>query len=281
MKLNPFNKKSTGYYDKVRADHEQLSRQLATAKKELIEAEEQHTREREKQTRLRDAAGSMSMNVPPAASAHWPVFTAAHQRVDQLKSQVTNLEGQMRPLQRVLDAPEAFAQARKTLDELIAQSKASTANVETTESQIAKLNTRKADLEARITAETKSASQTLLEGEGEFVVPESLTKLEVELRIARSSLADLQSKRDMASAKLGDLPAAIREAERTFIHCRADVAEIELYEQLMPVMSAVARASAARRETSYRHDESRFEIEIPRELVGIAQAALADEVPAT
>ena len=50
-------------------------------------------------------------------------------------------------------------------------------------------------------------------------------------------------------------------------------------EQLMPVMSAVARASAARRETSYRHDESRFEIEIPRELVEVAQAALASEVP--
>lgn len=26
MKLNPFNKKSSAYYDKVRADHEQLSR---------------------------------------------------------------------------------------------------------------------------------------------------------------------------------------------------------------------------------------------------------------
>lgn len=281
MKLNPFNKKSAGYFDKIKADHNQLSRQLAATKMELIEAEAQHAREREKQTRLRDAGGSMSMNVPPAASAHWPVFSAAHQRVDHLKSQVSNLEGQMRPLQRVLNAPEAFAQARKTLDELIAQSKASTANVETTDSQIAKLNKRIADLEARIATETKSASQALLEGEGEFVIPESLTKLEVELRIARSSLADLQSKRDMASSKLGDLPAAIRDAERTFIHCRADVAEIELYEQLMPVMNAVARASAARRETSYRHDESRFEIEIPRELVEIAQAALAEEVPAT
>mgnify|MGYP004703855701 CR=1 FL=1 len=121
----------------------------------------------------------------------------------------------------------------------------------------------------------------MLNNEVEFVVPESLTRLEAELRIGRSSLADLQNKCDTASAKLGDLPAAIREAERTFIHSRAVVVEIDLYEQLMPVMNAVARASAARRETSYRHDETRFEIEIPRELVEIAQAALADEVPAT
>lgn len=278
MKLNPFNKKPTAYYDKVKADHDQLSRQLAAVKKDLVEAEAEYARESEKQTRLRDAGGSMSMNVPPAAIAHWPVFTAAHQRVDHLKSQVSNLEGQMRPLQHVLNAPEAFAQARKTLDELIAQSKTSTAHVETTDSQIAKLNKRIANLEIRITAETKSASQTLLEGDGEFVVPESLTKLEVELRIAGSSLTDLQSKRAMASAKLGDLPAAIRDAERTFIHCRADVAEIELYEQMMPVMSAVARASAARRETNYCHDETRFEIEIPRELVEAAQATLATEM---
>jgi chromosome segregation ATPase len=281
MKLNPFNKKSTGYYEKVKTEHEQLGRQLAAAKKELIDAEAQHAQEKEKQTRLRDAAGSMSMNPPPAAKAHWPVFCAAHERVDQLKSQVSNLESQMRPLKHVLDAPDAFADARKRLAELIAQSKANTADVGTTDAQIAKISKRIADLEARIADETKSASKILLEGEGEFVVPESLTKLEVELRIARSSLADLQGKRDTASAKLGDLPPAIREAERTFIHCRANVAEIELYEQLMPVMSAVARASAARRETSYRHDESRFEIEIPRALVETAQADLAAEMSAS
>jgi hypothetical protein len=73
----------------------------------------------------------------------------------------------------------------------------------------------------------------------------------------------------------------IREAERVFIGCRADMTEIELYEQLMPVMNLFARASAARRQSDYHHDEERFEIEIPRELVEIAQAALADEVPAT
>lgn len=281
MKLNPFNKKSTAYCDKVRADHEQLNRQLAAAKKELLEAEAHHAREREKQTRLRDAAGSMSMNTPPAAKAHWPVLCAAHEREDELKSQVSNLERQLRPLQRVLDAPQAFASARKHLAELIAQRKTSAADVETVDAQIAKLNKRIADIEGRIAAETRSASQALLEGEDEFVVPELLTKFEMELRIARSSLADLQSKRDTANAKLGDLPVLIREAERNFIHCRADLAEIELYEQLMPVMSAVARASAARRETSYSHNEDRFEIEIPRDLVEAAQAALADEVLTT
>jgi septal ring factor EnvC (AmiA/AmiB activator) len=278
MKLNPFNKKSSAYYDKVKAEHDQLRRQLASVNKELIDAEQQHAQERDHQTRLRDAAGKMSMNTPPAAKAHWPVLCAAHEKVDRLKSQASSLESQIRPLLRVLDAPDAFAQAKKKLDDLVAQNKAHSAEVETTDRQIAKLNKRIADLEIRISTETKSASQTLIDGDGEFVVPESLTKLEMELRIVRSSLADLQSTRDMASAKLGDLPVAMREAERTFIHCRAVVAEIELYEQLMPAMSAVARASAARRETSYHHNETRFEIEIPRNLVEIAQADLAAEM---
>ena len=50
MKLNPFNKKPTAYYDKVKADHDQLSRQLAAVKKDLAEAEAQYARESEKQT---------------------------------------------------------------------------------------------------------------------------------------------------------------------------------------------------------------------------------------
>jgi len=281
MKLNPFNKKSSAYYGKIKAEHDQLRRQLAFVNKELIDAEQQHAKERDHQTRLRDAAGKMSMNTPPAAKAHWPVLCAAHEKADRLKSQASSLESQIRPLLRVLDAPDAFAQAKKKLDDLVALNKAQSAEVEKADALIAKINQRVTELETRIAAETQSAAQMMLNNEVEFVVPESLTRLEAELRIGRSSLADLQSKRDTASAKLGDLPAAIREAERTFIHCRAVVVEIELYEQLMPVMNAVARASAARRETSYRHDETRFEIEIPRELVEIAQAALADEVPAT
>lgn len=280
MKLNPFSKKSSAYYDKVKAEHDQLSRQLAALTKELNEAEAQHAKERDKQTRLRDAAGSLSMSTPPAAKAHWPVLCAIHERVTRLKDQVSSLETQLRPLARVLNAPEAFAQARKALDDLVAQRNAHTADIEMADAQSAKLQKRIADLETRIAAETQSAAQTMLNDEAEFVVPESLTKLEAELRIARSSLANLQGKRDAVCAKARDLPEAMRDAEGTFIRCRVVVAEIELYEQLLPVMNLVARASAARREISYRHDETRFEIEIPRELIESAQTALATEMHA-
>lgn len=162
---------------------------------------------------------------------------------------------------------------------MIAQHKALTAEAQTLDGQLTKIEKRVADLEARIAAETKSASQTLLDTEGDFVVPETLTKLEVELRITRASLADLQSQRDAVHAQLDQLPNAGREARDNFIRCRAAMAEVELYEQLMPVMNAVARASAVRRQISYHHDESHFVIEIPRALMEAAGADLTAEMP--
>ena len=119
----------------------------------------------------------------------------------------------------------------------------------------------------------------LLDADGESSVPEALTGLEAELRLGKSSLAELEGKRGTLLAELRELPMAIREAERVFIGCRADVVEIELYEQLMPAMNLFARASAARRQNDYRHDETRSETEIPRDLIEPADLALAAELP--
>ena len=280
MKLNPFSKKSNLFLDKVKAEHDALNLELAPLKVELAEAEAEHAAAREKQTRLRDAAGSLSMNTPPAAKAHWPILCEANQRMERLKSKVSNLESQLRPLQQVLATPERFALARKQLDDLMAQLKALTAEVQTVDGQLTKIAKRVTDLEARIATQTKSASRTLLDTEAEFVVPETLTKLDVELRITRASQAELERQRDAVQAQLGELPDAVREARNNFIHCRAALTEIELYEQLMPVMNAMARASAARRQISYHHDESRFPVEIPRALIEAAGDALAAEMPA-
>lgn len=280
MKLNPFSKKSNPYLDKIKSEHDALNLELMPLKAELAEAEAEHAAAREKQNRLRDAAGSLSMNTPPAAKAHWPILCEANQRMERLKSKVSNLESQLRPLQQVLATPERFAVARKQLDDLIAQRKALTAEGQTVDGQLTKIAKRLTDLEARIAAETKSASRTLLDTEAEFVVPETLTKLEVELRITRASQSELERQRDAVQAQLGGLPDAVRKARDHFIHCRAAMAEIELHEQLMPVMNALARASAARRQIHYHHDESRFPVEIPRALIEAASDALAAEMPA-
>jgi chromosome segregation ATPase len=165
MKLNPFSKKSNPYLDKIKSEHDALNLELMPLKAELAEAEAEHAAAREKQNRLREAAGSLSMNTPPAAKAHWPILCEANQRMERLKSKVSNLESQLRPLQQVLATPERFAVARKQLDDLMAQRKAFTAEVQTVDGQLTKITKRLADLEARIAVETKSASRALLDTE--------------------------------------------------------------------------------------------------------------------
>lgn len=280
MKLNPFSKKPTPYLDKIKAEYDALTLELAPLKAELAEAEAEHAAACEKQSRLRDAAGSLSMSTPPAAKAHWPILCEANQRMERLKSKVSNLESQLRPLQQVLDTPERFAVARKQLDDLIAQRKALTTEAQTVDGQLTKIAKRLANLEARIAVETKAASRALLDTEAEFIVPETLTKLEVELRITRSSQAELERQRDATEGQLAGLPDAVRKARDHFIHCRAAMAEIELYEQLAPIMSALARASVARRQNDYHHDQRSFPVEIPRGLIEAASDALAAEMPA-
>ena len=279
MKLNPFNKKSTAQYDKVRAEYDKLDREIATAREELQKAEADHERKRRRHHELTQR-GSMYSAAPDEAQASIAASAASH-RVGDIKGEIGQLESRIRPLRRIALAPEQFAKAKKSLDDLIAGQATINGELEKVKVLIAKVGRRVTDAEARIATETQSARQQMLDADGEFVVPESLTKLEAELRLAQSSLAELEGKRDALLAKLQEFPGAIRDAERVFIGCRADMTEIELYEQLMPVMNLFARASAARRECDYHHDEDRFEIEIPRDLVETAQAALAEEVPST
>ena len=152
------------------------------------------------------------------------------------------------------------------------------AESEKTAALITKLNQRVADLERRIASETQSATATLLNDEGDFVVPEVLTRLEAELRLAKTSLADLHGKQAALQQQCQELPAAIREAEQQVTWYRAITTEIELYEQLQPVMPALARASVARRQTGALRDARRFEIEIPPEWLESAEAGLAAEL---
>ncbi|MDR1423361.1 MAG: hypothetical protein LBI92_01960 [Azoarcus sp.] len=280
MKLNPFSKKTaTGYYDRIKAEHDQLEHDLSALQTELAEAKEEHAQKREKYERLHNAGGSLSMNTPPAAKAFWPEYNEAAQRVSQLESRVSTLDDRLRPLRSILKAPAAFTEAKHKLAALLAQRKTATADLEIVDAQLAKLQQRVTGLETRIAAETKAASQTLLASEGEFVVPESLSRLESELRIVKASVADQKVERGTLTTVLDGLPEAIRQARHAFVHYRASVEEIALYEQLTPVMNIVARASAAKRESGSRHSESTFEIEIPSEWVKTAGETLAAEMP--
>jgi len=278
MKLNPFNKKPTAYYSKVKAEYDQLDRNLSALQAQLQEAQADADK---KQRRYHELLRHSSMFSSAAAERNASLAASeASNRVGAIKGDIGQLLSRITPLMRIALAPEQFAQAKQALDDLRKQDRVLTADLAKTDSQIAKLNKRVADVEARIAGEIKSASSTLLDAEAEFVVPEALAKLEVEQRIANTSLAQLQTKRDELHELLANIPKAAREAERIFMACRAVMAEVDLYEHLMPLMGVLVRASVSRHQDMYSHEPGRFEIEIPADLLASAEADLGAEMAA-
>lgn len=280
MKLNPFSKKSSAYYNQVKAQHHQLDKELAALNKKLEAAQSDHDREKILYSRICESTGRYSLNATEQEKRQHRVVSEAHNRVSQIEGEISQINHRIAPLYRIVVAPDEFIQAKAALEDLIRQDSALTGEYGKTEVLIAKVEKRITDLEVRIATEMRSAAQTMLSEEGAFVVPESLAKLDMELRLAKTSLDELQRKLREIVTQRDPLPKAIEKAQANFISCRAVVSEIELYEQLMPIMDLFARASVARGQNTYgSYDERRFEIEIPSELVDAAETALVAELP--
>lgn len=276
MKLNPFSKKPSAYYSKVKAEFEQLDQELRAARAELQEAEADCEQKRRIHFELTQRGSIYSSNnVEGQASL---AASEASNRVTDIRGRIGQLESRIAPLRRIAVAPETFAQAKAELEDLLEQQRTATSEVAKLEGMHAKISKRLAAAEARVAAETQAATQTMLDAEGDFAVPDSLARAETELRLAKTSQAEIQGKKEELAAKLSLLPKAIREAERAFIERRAVMTEIELYDQLMPVMPLFARASVARRQSDIGHKEGRLEIEIPPDLIESAKAALSSEI---
>jgi chromosome segregation ATPase len=269
------NRKSNGYLARITTEYRALEHELADAQAQLETAEAELERQQRRYQLARE--GTQYLSSPNDKQASLAV-SEARNRVTDIRGDVAQLQSRIGPLKRLATAPEALAQAKQVLDELRSQLKTAMAESETTAALITKVSARVADLERRIASETQTATATLLNDEGDFVVPEVLTRLEAELRLAKASLTELHNKQEALQRQCQELPAAIREAEQQVTWYRAITTEIELYEQLQPVMPALARASVARRQTGALRDARRFEIEITPEWLESAEAGLAAEL---
>jgi len=280
MKLNPFRKKTSGYYDAIKAKFDDSHRELDTTQNELAKARAEYDKENASYQQIRDAASCYALSNTEKQSRQHKVVSECFNRVNQLESDVSQIQSRLQPLRRILDAPQRYDETQATLLRLVEQHRSLAAEHNKTEALITKVEKRAVDAETRMVAETNAASRQMIATEGDFVVPESLTRLEVELRLTHASMVNLQQQRDEVIAHIKELPAQIKDAERDFIHARAVIAEIDLHEQLMPVMNLFARAAATRHQNSRRHeDEYKFNIDIPHELLESARSELAAEVP--
>jgi multidrug efflux pump subunit AcrA (membrane-fusion protein) len=280
MKLNPFRKKTSDYYDAIKAKLDDTHRELDATQNELAKAQAEYDKENASYQQIRDAASCYALSNTEKQSRQHKVVSECFNRVNQLESDVSQIQSRLQPLRRILEAPQRYEESQATLLRLVEQRRSLAAEHNKTEALIAKVQKRAVDVESRMAAETNAASRQMIATEGDFVVPESLTRLEVELRLTHASMAELQQQRDAVAFQNKELPEQIRDAEHAFIHARAVIAEIELHEQLIPVMSLFARAAATRHQNSRRHeDEYKFNIDIPHELLESARSELAAEVP--
>lgn len=274
MKLNPFAKKTGAYLASVKAEYDDLKTRVEDIEDELIDARADYEAASEKNSRLRESAGRLSMNTPPAASAHWPVVTAASQKVQQLESKLNDLKSRIPPLARLLEGPDAHEKAQARLDDLNSRQVELTSEIAKADTAMAKLEKRITDVQSRIAAESQLAAVALIGAEGEFTVPEVLAKLEAELRLAQTALNDLTAKKAAWHQEQDDNRKALRNAEHSLVHTRATVIEIELFEKVTPLMELFARAAVSRSACRWGESEYEYLIKISSEQVKAARRAL-------
>ncbi|MCW7540663.1 hypothetical protein OOT46_22855 [Aquabacterium sp. A7-Y] len=279
MKLNPFTKKNTGgYYAKVKAEYEQLSRELAEAKQQLPLAQADFD---EKNRLLRAAeARSSRFTASDEEQAARSACHGAKEVLSQLEWRIRELDSTVTPLGWVVHAPGKLETARQTIKQLKQRRASLEGDLEKTGRVIDKVEKRAEQLRQRIADETVSASQAIADAEGEIAMPDSLMRLESELRVTETALGDQKRKAEELQRELQAIPKQLNDARSSFQHSRADVADIELREQLHLLMNSIARATAAAHESLYSRPDNKYEIEVPHEYVTAAKEQLDAELSA-
>ena len=279
MKLNPFSKKSnSGYYERIKAEFAEVKQQIEEAQAAANEAKADAEAKRQYAFELEQRGNQHSISEQERRARL--AASAAQNRAGDLERKLSPLKSKLSDLRHILEGPSKLESARTTIIELRRHRNALQAEREQHSSLIAKLQKRIGELEQRIAAETHSASEMMAAADGEFVLPEALTKLDIELRVALATLENVTGKVAALDADIANIPNQLRDAERSFEHAQATVAKIELHEQLPEIYDALARASVTDHACGYRsHRESKYEIEIPHEYIEAARAKLASEIP--
>ena len=279
MKPNQALKKSNDYYESVKARYDDMNRELEATQTELAAAQAEYDREKAIHQKIKDSVGKFSLNSTSIERDQLDVLSLAHNRVGSLKDSIERFRPRFQELRRIIEAPQRFEQAQAELIGLVAQRKSLSEERTATETLVDKISQRVADLEASILSGENSAANLLVDSNVDFNVPESLIKFELELRLAKPSLADTQNKLADILDRTKELQKAIQESERIFVDARFAMVEIELHEHLLPIMNLFARAAVAKYQFNDSADLSQFAIDIPPELIAPAGLELAAELP--
>ena len=274
MQLNPF-KKSGAYYNGIKSKYEALTRQIESTTTELATAKANHLQRNTAYQEMLEA--SKLSRFSPSERNALRYLNDAESQVRTLEVELRNLNSQVMELRPTVNAPESLKQVRSEIAALARHEAELNATSEKTQTQIEKFDERITVLEERILQETQIAAQSMLESEGDFVTPESLSKLDVELRIAQVTQKELKAKQELLRKELASLPLKHRELHRSLVVNRALVAEIDSREALLPVMKLIARAAITKHAAGHTNQSDSYVIDIPPELSDAVEAELASE----
>lgn len=274
MQLNPF-KKSGAYYNGIKSKYDALTRQVESTTTELATAKANHLQRNTAYQEMLEASKlSRSSPADRQVLAH---LNHAESQVQTLEIHLRHLNSQVMDLLPTVNAPEDLKKVKGEIAALARHEAELNATSEKTQTQIEKFDERITVLEERILQETQVAAQSMLELEGDFVTPESLSKLDVELRIAQVTQKELKAKQELLRKELASLPPKYRELHRSLVVNRALVAEIDSREALLPVMKLIARAAITKRDAGHTNQSDSYVIDIPPELSDAVEAELASE----
>lgn len=286
MRLNPFNKKSSGgYYARIKAEFEQAERELAKTRKAHAQAQADYEAEKDELRRIKEALNPYRVEKSPGKSAQWQRMQNAYEIEQSLASQLRSLEEQVRELRPIVEAPAKLQEAQAALKALSQKDRQTQAERERLQDQIAKIEARLAKAEVKVKEETLAASQQWADStdsdeaaQTAFAPPAALIQAELEVRMAKTSLETLQQQLQAVDASRADLPQARHDARRAYQYARYLVSDIEMHEQLEPLLPLIARATSAGYDWSHYLDHRKYVIKLSDELVAQASRQLDAEL---
>ena len=286
MRLNPFSKKSSsGYYARIKAECEQAERELAKTRKAHAQAQADYEAEKDELRRIKEALNPYRVEKSPGKSAQWQRMQNAYEIEQSLASQLRSLEEQVRELRPIVEAPAKLQEAQAALKALSAKDRQTQAERERLQDQIAKIEARLAKAEVKVKEETLAASQQWADStdsdeaaQTAFAPPAALMQAELEVRMAKTSLEALQQQLQAVDASRVDLPQARHDARRAYQYARYLVSDIEMREQLEPLLPVIARATSAAYDWSPYLEQRKYVIKLSDELVAQASRQLDAEL---
>lgn len=276
MKDNSPIKTRNGYFDSIKTQFDAVTVKLQAKRDDLAITASRLERERERLLKL----NGPDFKFVDLDSSQRRTISDMQSQVTQLERVIRDIQNEHRSLADIVSAPARLSEIKTELHDLSVQQQQLQERRQKNDALITKVSQRVATLQDEVAVQTRAAPQQYIGNDKPFEVPASLVKLETESRLAQSTLADLQQQGQDITDVIKTTRDKIRDIENAFLYARAAVCEIEMYEELRPLMKFIARAALTKQQVSPFGSTSEMRIPIDSNLLQPIQEELSAEFAA-